>query len=151
MAGRLEKSGGSVRRARISDAPRIAKLSGELGYPSTAARVVKRLRALKPASHHAVFVATTKADGVVGWLHVSISLLLESETRAEVNGLVVSESQRSLGAGAQLLAAAEAWAKQRKCKEVNLRSNVIRERAHEFYLRHGYEHYKMQKAFRKAI
>lgn len=154
MATKVEKSGVTVRRARVSDASSIAKLSGELGYPSTAAKVVKRLRALKPTSHHAVFVAATKsggADGVVGWLHISISHVLELDSRAELNGLIVSESQRSLGAGARLLAAAEAWAKQRNCTAVNLRSNVIRERAHQFYLRQGYEHYKTQKAFRKVI
>jgi len=31
------------------------------------------------------------------------------------------------------------------------RSNVVRDRAHAFYLRNGYEHYKTQKAFRKAL
>jgi|SRR5271154_1064515 len=140
-----------VRRARSSDAQRIAKLSGELGYPSTPSLVLKRLRTLRPASQHAVFVAETKADGVVGWLHISISWLLESGARAEVNALVVSASQRSLGAGAQLLAAAEAWGKKQRCRTVNVRSNVIRDRAHKFYLRNGYEHYKTQKAFRKTL
>ena len=140
-----------VRRARINDARQIAALSGELGYPTTPAQVVKRLRTLRPASQHAVFVAETKADGVVGWLHISISWLLESGARAEVNALVVSASQRSLGAGAQLLAAAEAWGKKQRCRTVNVRSNVIRDRAHKFYLRNGYEHYKTQKAFRKTL
>jgi hypothetical protein len=28
---------------------------------------------------------------------------------------------------------------------------VIRERAHRFYERNGYEHYKTQKAFRKSF
>jgi len=28
---------------------------------------------------------------------------------------------------------------------------VLRERAHEFYLRNGYEHYKTQKTFQKAL
>jgi hypothetical protein len=28
---------------------------------------------------------------------------------------------------------------------------VVRERAHAFYERNGYEHYKTQKAFRKAL
>ena len=32
-----------------------------------------------------------------------------------------------------------------------LRSNVIRERAHAFYERHGYTHVKTQKAFRKQL
>jgi len=151
MVTKAQIPGVIVRRARSSDANQIAKLSGELGYPSTPAKVIKRLRTLRPTSQHAVFVAETKADGVVGWLHISISWLLESEARAEVNALVVSASQRSLGAGAQLLAAAEAWSKKQRCRTVNVRSNVMRDRAHKFYLRNGYEHYKTQKAFRKTL
>jgi len=30
-------------------------------------------------------------------------------------------------------------------------SNVIRERAHKFYERNAYEHYKTQKSFRKPL
>ncbi len=84
-------------------------------------------------------------------MHVSVSHLLESDVRAEVNGLIVAEGQRSAGAGAKLLEAAEAWARRRGCRGMNVRSNVIRERAHKFYERQGYEHYKSQKAFRKPL
>src|SRR5438105_3831593 len=77
--------------------------------------------------------------------------LLESEVRAEVNGLVVADGHRSLGAGAQLLAAAEDWARKHGCKGMSVRSNVIREGAHKFYERNGYEHYKTQKSFRKPL
>jgi GNAT superfamily N-acetyltransferase len=100
---------------------------------------------------HAVFVAESAKDGVIGWLHVSRQPLLEEELRAEVNGLVVADGQRSLGAGARLLAAAEAWARKRGCKGMSVRSNVLRERAHKFYERNGYEHYKTQKSFRKPL
>jgi len=82
---------------------------------------------------------------------VSVTPLLEVERRAEVNGLVVDENARSRGAGAQLLAAAEDWAKKKRCKGMSVRSNVMRERAHGFYLKQGYEHYKTQKAFRKGL
>ena len=140
-----------VRRARPTDAKSLADLSGQLGYPATPAQLKERLRRIVPASQHAVFVAESPQAGVIGWLHVSVTHLLESDTRAEVNGLVVADRQRSLGAGAKLLEAAEQWARKRGCKNVNLRSNVIRERAHLFYLRQGYEHYKTQKAFRKPL
>jgi GNAT superfamily N-acetyltransferase len=142
-----------IRRARRGDAKRIAQLSGELGYPATAAQVATRLRKLKPTSKHAVFVAESPgaATGLIGWVHVSVSHLLESDMRAEVNGLIVAEGQRSAGAGAKLLEAAEEWARKRSCRGMNVRSNVIRERAHGFYERNGYEHYKTQKAFRKAL
>jgi len=142
-----------IRKARRSDAERIAQLSGELGYPATPAQIVTRLRQLKPASKHAVFVAEAKdaAMGLVGWLHVSVAHLLESDIRAEVNGLVVAERQRSAGAGAKLLKAAEEWARRHGCLGMNVRSNVMRERAHGFYERNGYEHYKTQNAFRKPL
>lgn len=140
-----------IRRAKSSDAPRIAELSGQLGYPATASQIRQRLRAIRPASQHAVFVAESKDIGVVGWLHVSKQPLLEVEVRAEVNGLVVSEGYRSLSAGARLLAAAEDWARKHGCKSMSVRSNVIRERAHQFYERQGYEHYKTQKSFRKPL
>ena len=143
----------SIRKARRGDAERIAQLSGELGYPASPEQIAARLRQLTPASRHAVFVAESPdtGAGLIGWVHVSTSHLLESDTRAEVNGLIVAEGQRSAGAGAKLLQAAEEWARRRGCKGMNVRSNVIRERAHKFYEMHGYEHYKTQKAFRKLL
>lgn len=140
-----------IRRASGADAPQIAVLTRQLGYPATALQIRERLRRIQPASQNAIFVADSARDGVVGWLHVSKEPLLESDVRAEVNGLVVAEGQRSLGAGAQLLAAAEDWARKHGCKSMSVRSNVIRERAHKFYERHGYEHYKTQKSFRKPL
>jgi GNAT superfamily N-acetyltransferase len=148
----MDRNNIRVRNAQLSDVKQIARLCGELGYPATPAQIAARLRRLTPAGKHAVFVAESSGGGgVVGWLHVSLSHLLEGDLRAEVNGLIVAEGQRSAGAGAKLLDAAEKWARKRDCRGVNVRSNVIRERAHKFYEREGYEHYKTQKAFRKAL
>ncbi len=88
---------------------------------------------------------------VVGWIHVSITPLLEVARRAEVNGLIVAERHRSLGAGGKLLDAAEVWARGKECQGMSVRSNVIRDRAHAFYERQGYTHFKTQKAFRKKL
>ena len=109
-----------------------------------------RLRRLKPSAENAVFVAEAHGE-VIGWLHVSVDHLIEAPLRAEINGLVVGEKQRSNGAGARLLDAAEKWARGKKCVNMSVRSNVIRARAHVFYERNGYEHYKTQKAFRKPL
>jgi GNAT superfamily N-acetyltransferase len=151
MASSSKEKKPKIRRAQSADAPQIAILSGQLGYPGTAAQMRKRLTGIKPRSQHAVFVADSPEYGVIGWVHVSRQPLLEVEIRAEVNGLVVAEGQRSRGAGALLLAAAEDWARKHGCKGMSVRSNVIRERAHQFYERHGYEHYKTQKSFRKPL
>ena len=151
MAKKAEKQRVVIRRARASDALRLAELAGQLGYPTTAAEMTKRLRRLKPPSQNALFVAESPSAGVVGWAHVSVTHLVEVGTRAELNGLIVAEDQRSLGAGARLLKAAEDWAREHGCPSMSVRSNVIRERAHKFYERQGYEHYKTQKAFRKPL
>jgi GNAT superfamily N-acetyltransferase len=139
-----------IRRAKSSDATYLAALSGELGYPVTTADMKSRLRRLKAAPDNAVFVAETRGE-VIGWVHVSVNRLMEVALRAEVNGLIVSEKQRSNGAGARLLEAAEKWARGKRCVNMSVRSNVVRERAHAFYECHGYEHYKTQKAFRKPL
>ncbi len=139
-----------IRRAKSSDAAQIAELCGQLGYPAKPAEIAQRLRKIKPANRHAVLVAESPERKVIGWLHVSVAPLVEVELRAEVNGLV-DDDERSRGTGALLLRAAEQWARSRGCKNMSVRSNVIRERAHQFYLRHGYELYKTQKAFRKRL
>lgn len=140
-----------IRRARPSDAARIAELSGELGYPATDAKIRERLRRLLPEPTHAVFVAEAPGAGVIGWIHATVMEMLDSETRVEVLGLIVADGHRGAGAGAKLLEAAEQWARLQGSRHVNLRCNVIRDRAHSFYLRQGYDHYKTQKAFRKML
>lgn len=140
-----------VRRVRLTDADRVAELSGQLGYPSTEKQMKARLRDVFKDKEAACFIAESRDGGLIGWIHVSTTPLLEAERRAEVNGLVVDEAARSHGTGALLLAAAEQWARGKRSKNMSVRSNVLRERAHGFYLRNGYEHYKTQKAFRKEL
>ena len=140
-----------IRRAKPADAARIAVLSGQLGYPTTTREMSARLRQALKERNGACFVAETLEHGVIGWVHVSVTPLLEVERRAEVNGLVVDEPVRSHGAGWLLLEAAERWARNSGCAAMSVRSNVIRNRAHRFYGRHGYEHYKTQKAFLKKL
>ena len=141
-----------IRKARQSDAPRLAELATQLGYPTTPRQMVKRLKLVLPQGQAACFVATRVDNrGITGWVHVSVTPLLEVELRAEINGLVVDEQIRSQGTGRLLLNAAERWAKKLGAQSMSLRSNVLRLRAHGFYERNGYEHYKTQKAFRKTL
>jgi len=140
-----------IRRARPQDASRIAELSAQLGYPVKVGEIIARLKLVLKERRAACFVAETEEHEVVGWVHVSVTPLLEVPCRAEVNGLVVDEKVRSRGAGWCLLEAAEKWARKMHCAGMSVRSNVIRDRAHAFYLCHGYQHYKTQKAFRKAL
>ena len=78
-------------------------------------------------------------------------LQLEDAPFAELAGLVVDDAVRGAGVGAALLNAAEAWARSEGFATMRVRSNVVRERAHRFYEREGYERIKAQAVFRKAL
>jgi len=140
-----------IRRARLSDVSGLAALTGQLGYPASAKQIAARLKEVLRARTGTCFVAETCDRALAGWVHVSVKPLLEVDRCAEIDGIIVDEDLRSTGVGARLLDEAERWAQKRHCTGMNVRSNILRERAHQFYLRQGYEHYKTQKTFRKAL
>jgi GNAT superfamily N-acetyltransferase len=142
----------TIRTPEPADYARLAELAGELGYPSTAEDIARRLAHLADISpQHTVFVAQRAGEPIAGWICMAVQGTIESDAHAEITGFVVGSEFRSQGVGEQLLARAEAWARERGVTSVRLRSNVIRDRAHAFYLREGYENYKTQKAFRKPL
>ena len=142
---------GKIRQVRESDHARIAELAGQLSYPSTLEEITRRLTEMKGDTDHAVFVAELETGDIAGWIAVFVYRTVEAEARAEISGLVVDERFRSQRIGERLLTRSEEWARERGCSAIGLRSNVIRERAHAFYERHGYTHIKTQKSFRKTL
>ena len=151
MSAPAKQFGAEVRAARAEDYARMAELAGQLGYSSTAEEIARRLGGMKSSTEHAVFVAQLPGGELAGWIAVFIYRCVETDMRAEVSGLVVDERQRSQGFGQWLLERAEEWAREKGCRAIGLRSNVIRGRAHAFYEREGYEHFKTQKSFRKVL
>src|SRR5579871_769056 len=139
-----------IREATENDAPAITRLAEELGYPTTLEQIRERLASLN-ADRHVVFVAVDAAGEVVGWIQVFEVRNLIAGTRAEINGLIVSSAKRSAGTGLQLLEQGERWARQKGLRTIGVQSNIVRERAHVFYLRHGYAASKTQRAFRKEL
>ncbi len=151
MTTNAKEAAVKIRSAGPRDSARIAELAGQLGYKSGAEEIARRLAGMKESADHAVFVAETREGEIAGWIGAFVYRCVEANTRAEISGLVVDEKARSLGIGRRLLERAEEWAREKGCAAVGLRSNVIRERAHNFYLRLGYEHIKTQKSFRKTL
>ncbi len=136
-----------LRRARLSDAGALARLSDQLGYPSTAAALRRRLTSVLTKSSHAVFVAET--DSIGGWIHVSIVNSLESDPFAEIRGLVISKTLRRSGIGSQLVQLAEQWARTKRCPKIRVRTNITRLDARLFYKRLGFRSQKRQEVFDK--
>ena len=141
----------SIRSARGTDVTALAELSTQLGYPADAETLRERLASVRERGVGEVFVAVDAHDRVVGWTHVVPRLHLEEPPFAELAGLVVGDAARGAGVGATLLAAAEQWARQHGFAHFRVRSNVVRERAHRFYMREGYVERKRQVVLEKDL
>ena len=141
----------SIRPARSDDAAALADLSTQLGYPALADTLSQRLARVREDGAGEVFVAADMHGRVLGWTHVVPRLHLEEAPFAELAGLVVGDGARGAGIGAALLSAAEHWARQHGFAHFRVRSNVVRERAHRFYLREGYVERKRQVVFEKTL
>ena len=140
-----------IRLAEEHDIAALARLAGQLGYPSTSEEVRERFSKIVATADHATFVAVAPGDMVIGWIQLCEARSIESDARADITGLVVDAEFRSGGAGRRLVERGEEWGRQRGLSLIGVRSNVIRERTHVFYERLGYTATKTQKVFRKKI
>jgi GNAT superfamily N-acetyltransferase len=127
-----------VREVRSEDAGAVAGLLGELGYPSTAAQVRRRLEIWLNEPYSRVLLATDD-DRVVGSLSVHAIPHLERDGRwLRVESLVVAAGARGTGAGRLLMRAAEKLARSWDCHAIEVTSSRLREGAHAFYRRLGF-------------
>ena len=140
-----------IRAAQINDAAEIAKLAGQLGYPTSPDDAAIRLGNLITRPDHVIFVATTDSGRILGWVHVFDFSLLESQPTAEIGGLVVDQNYRGGGVGHALVEAAEDWSRQRGHSTLWVHSNTIRTDAHRFYTKLGFSQMKTQVVFMKTL
>lgn len=129
-----------VRDARLEDASAVAGLLGELGYPTDAGRVKRRLERLgaDPASRMFVAEIGHEVAGFAG-LHV-MNLVEQDELACVLTAVVVSERHRRRGIGTLLVQAVEEEARARGSSRIVLGAAEQRSEAHAFYERLGYEH-----------
>jgi len=136
-----------IRDARVEDAEAVAVLCGELGYPISAAQAAAHL-------HHprgSELLVAERDGSVVGWIELAVRRTVEFGDAAEIQAFVVTAAERGRAVGSRLLAAAEAWARARRLPRLRVRSNVVRERTHRFYLQRGYVERKRQVVFDKML
>jgi GNAT superfamily N-acetyltransferase len=124
----------TIREAGPADAPAMAPLLAQLGYPATPAEIATRF---DPSQTALLAEEGGRAIGLAV-LHVTPMLHL-AQPNARLLALVVDEAIRSGGVGRQLLAAVEARARAAGCPSIELSSNKRRTRAHAFYEAQGYE------------
>lgn len=151
MSTPASEGGVIVREMKESDAEDVNVLVAQLGYPNDLGKTQTAIRAVLGSEIAGAFVAEDSSGRVIGWAHIFMAPYIESGPNAELGGLVVHEDARGSGAGRALLDRVEAWARERGAQEVNLRSNIIRDGAHEFYKHLGFEVQKTQHKFRKKL
>jgi GNAT superfamily N-acetyltransferase len=142
-------TGFKVRAATGADAEPIALLSGELGYPADVRATRERLARILARGDQRVVVAELPDGGICGWLQAHSSEALESGSRVEIIGLIVSEGMRRRGVGRSLVAQAETWAAEISADAVVVRSNAKRLESHASYPSLGYLPSKTQVVYRK--
>jgi GNAT superfamily N-acetyltransferase len=139
----------SIRDAMPADVERIVALASQLGYETPLAHVEAVIHAT--SQDRAILVAVVPRAGVVGWTFVAREDTLIASRRAEIAGLIVEDEFRGHRIGEMLVEAAEEWARKRGCATLRLLSNVVRERAHTFYARLGYDVLKTEYVFQKNL
>ena len=140
----------SIREMLAADAQEVAELSGELGYPVSAAEMQARIQQLSKLADRVAFVACLE-NRVVGWIEVGVVHHLQSGPYGEIGGLVVSSTQRSRGIGKQLVKRAEEWVAGRGLETILVRSRITREDAHRFYLQQNFQRLKTSAVFTKQL
>lgn len=141
----------AVRPCEPGDYHRMADLAGQLGYPCTGDQIRMRVAEMQDSNQYAVYVAQLPGGQIAGWIGAYVFRTVELDGCVETSGLIVDQQIRSRGIGKGLLDAVEEWARCRGCSVISVRSNIKRDRAHQFYTNNGYEHVKTQKEFRKRL
>jgi GNAT superfamily N-acetyltransferase len=147
--GSDKRHGWRIRPAQASDRAFLEDLALRLavGIPSwrsaeaMAATARRWLLAdlARIGSDAAVFLAETAVGEPVGAVAVASSQHFTGAAQAEIGELAVVAEWEGRGIGAALLAAAEAWARERSAPFISLATGAANARALAFYARHGFQ------------
>jgi GNAT superfamily N-acetyltransferase len=135
-----------IRKAVLSDAPELATLTEQLGYPADIEGTKTILEDLLRKQEYALFVGIID-NKTVGWIQLHQVISMETGVYVEIIGLVVDEEYRGRGLGRLLLQAASDWSRSIDCYRLRVRCNSIRTESHTFYQNSGFILKKEQKVF----
>jgi ribosomal protein S18 acetylase RimI-like enzyme len=99
--------------------------------------IARHLRELPPASH--LYVAEDEEGQRLGFLHLQTQKdFFTGVLNCHISDLVVAPQLDGRGVGSAMLAFAERWAKEHRCRHLTLSVFPANERAQALYARHGY-------------
>ena len=128
----------TIRDARAADAPAIAVLLAQLGYPTEPSAVERRLERLRIVGDRIVVAEVEHKP--VGLAHLQVTPALERERpAAKIGALVVDDAHRGHGVGRALVQAMEDEARLRGCELLFLTTAERRKDAQVFYEKIGFQ------------
>ena len=128
-----------IRPIQLKDASRISELLAQMGYPNTESFMSSKIsKFLKDENESSlVYEENEKVLGFIS-MHFITQIAVEGDF-ARISYLVVDENARGQNIGKKRLDDCKKLAIERDCDRTELHSNFMREAAHRFYFREGYE------------
>ena len=120
------------------DTTAIARLLDQLGHPGDSDDIPRRVTAIVGDPDAAMWIAEVEGRVAGFGTALLIDAIHMNGRVAQLTSLVVDEALRGRGIGAQLVAEAERWARERGALRISLTSALHRRAAHAFYERIGY-------------
>ncbi|MFP5386854.1 MAG: GNAT family N-acetyltransferase [Bacteriovoracia bacterium] len=139
-----------IRPMQRKDLDAVRIMADQLGYPCPSPEFEQRFLELIVLSHHQLYVLVDQ-EKVQGWIHLELVTDLIEEKKVEVKAMVVDEDSRGQGYGSDLLSQAREWGKEKGVSTIYLSCNIIRDKAHAFYLREGFKKVKTSHFFEMVI
>lgn len=137
-----------IRPLAEADIDGLVALMGELGYPTAADEMRGRLERF--GDDHHTLIAESPDGLIAGFIGLVVVPVYEySAPVGYILALSVGSAFQGQGVGKALVAAAEAWFRERGAHDVRVNSGLQREGAHRFYESLGYEKTGMR--FRKPL
>lgn len=122
----------------MADSEQIAQLVTELGYPTSAVQMRKRLEAVLSDEDYSTLVAC-EGERIVGFIGSRLGPLYESdEPYGQIMALAVATDHHRRGVGRTLIQAIESVLVERGVRVLVAASGNHRVEAHAFYEKNGY-------------
>jgi N-acetylglutamate synthase-like GNAT family acetyltransferase len=128
-----------IRELSKNDYSSVVRLLKQLGYGDNNATSLSERYAIFKKHKGIVFVVEDELKNVVGFAAITIMPLIHCDgLLARIAGICIDEKQRSGGIGAELIKYIENYCIEKECVLLEVTTNLVREKAHQFYLNNGF-------------
>jgi ribosomal protein S18 acetylase RimI-like enzyme len=128
-----------IRELGKNDYDSLTGLLKQLGYGDNDAISLSKRYAIFKKHEGIVFVVENDVKKVIGFAAITIMPLIHCDGfLARIAGICIDEKSRSAGIGAELMMFIENYCVEKRCVLLEVATNLVRVKAHQFYLNNGF-------------